>query len=309
MSSQKPEDSGTPERVIHRPVLLGEAIERLAPAAGEIHVDGTLGAGGHALEILRRLGPDGLLIGIDRDEQALAVAGELLARTGWPHRLFRGMYSQVSIFIQSLGLPREGAVDGLLLDLGVSSLQLDRPERGFSFLRSGPLDMRMAPGEGESAADLLRRVTVEELERILRDYGEEPNARRIARAIDAARKGEGLETTGQLARIVEEVVPRKGRKAHPATRTFQGIRIAVNRELEHLRSVLRDLDRLVRPGGRVVVLSYHSLEDRLVKESFRQGVSQGFFRWGLPNPARASEAEIEENPRSRSVRLRSVVRV
>lgn len=309
MSPPSHEERRESDAVVHRPVLLAEALSRLDPRAGEVHVDGTLGGAGHAVEILKRVGPDGLLIGIDRDVEALEVARPRLEATGLPFRLFAGSYSEVLSFVQSLGLPREGAVDGLLLDLGVSSLQLDRPERGFSFLRSGPLDMRMAPGEGESAADFLRRVTVEDLERVLKDYGEEPQARRIARAIDAARRKERLETTAQLARIVEDVVPRQGRKTHPATRTFQGIRIAINRELEHLRYVLRDLDRWVRPGGRVVVLSYHSLEDRLVKESFRQGVRQGFFRWGLPNPARASEAEIEENPRSRSVRLRSVSRV
>lgn len=298
-----------PSREPHTPVLLAEVLERLQPRPGEIHVDGTVGAAGHAAAILERLGPSGLLIGIDRDPQALEIARARLERTGFPFRLCRGSYAELVGFLESLGLSREGAVDGLLLDLGVSSLQLDRAERGFSFQRSGPLDMRMALDEGEPASEFLHRVSTEDLERVLREYGEEPRARSIARAIDEARRKERIETTAELARIVERVLPRMGKRIHPATRTFQGIRIAVNRELEHLRRALQDLDRRVRPGGRVVVLSYHSLEDRIVKDSFREGVREGFFRWGLPNPARASQDEVRANPRSRSVRLRSVVRV
>jgi 16S rRNA (cytosine1402-N4)-methyltransferase len=196
----------------------------------------------------------------------------------------------------------------VLFDLGVSSLQLDRPERGFSFLREGPLDMRMAPEEGESAAEFLRRVSVEELERVLREYGEEPRARKVAQAIDQTRRSEALQTTVQLARVVESVLPRKGRKTHPATRTFQAIRIAINRELEYLRLVLRDLDRLVKPGGRVVVLSYHSLEDRIVKENFRARVGEGIYRRLLAKALRPSAAEVASNPRARSARLRAVAR-
>ena len=309
MGSGQPDPSPGPPQGWHWPVLVNEVIERLRPAPGETHVDGTLGTGGHAVEILRRLGPKGLLIGIDRDRDALEIARARLEAVGFPFRPYQGAYSDIAHFLQLTGLPREGAMDGLLLDLGVSSLQLDRPERGFSFMHSGPLDMRMAPGEGEPAMDFLERVSVEDLEMVLREYGEEPRAGRIARAIDKVRRKERIETTGQLARIVEGVLPRMGKKTHPATRTFQGIRIAINRELEHLRLLLRDLDRLVRPGGRVVVLSYHSLEDRIVKDSFREGVRQGFYRWGLPNPGRADHDEIAANPRSRSVRLRSVVRV
>jgi 16S rRNA (cytosine1402-N4)-methyltransferase len=300
--------SAAGEGELHRPVLLGAVLERLAPAPGEVHVDGTVGAGGHAAAILERLGPRGLLIGIDRDPDALEEARRRLERVGHPFRLFHGSFSRIREFLQSAGLPPEGAMDGLLLDLGVSSLQLDRASRGFSFLRDGPLDMRMDPGEGESAADFLARVSVVELERVLRDFGEEPARARIARAIDRARRKERIERTGDLSRIVEAVSPRKGRKIHPATRTFQAIRIAINRELEHLRLVLRDLDRLVRPGGRVAVLGYHSLEDRIVKTSLGDKVREGMFRWVLPNPLLPGKEEIAENPRARSARLRSVVR-
>ncbi len=292
----------------HLPVLLREVIERLDPQPGETHVDGTVGAGGHAVEVLSRLGSSGLLIGIDRDPEALEIAKQKLQGVGFPFRLFRGDYSKLGDFLRLSGLAPEGAMDGLLLDLGVSSMQLDRPERGFSFLRDGPLDMRMSPGEGESAVEFLKRVSVEELERVLRELGEEPAARKIARAIDSARREGKLETTGQLADLVESVVPRRGKRTHPATRSFQGIRIAINRELEHLRLVLRDLDRWIRPGGRVVVLSYHSLEDRIVKESFRQRVEEGLYQWCMPNPLTPSPEEVYKNPRARSAKLRAVVR-
>ena len=168
--------------------------------------------------------------------------------------------------------------------------------------------MRMAPGEGTSAREFLRDVSVGELRRVLREYGEEPAFAKVARAIDRARAREELVTTGQLARVVESVLPRRGRRIHPATRTFQAIRIAINRELENLRLVLRDLDRLVRPGGRVVVLSYHSLEDRIVKTCFQEQVREGIWTWVLPNPLRPDPAEIAANPRARSAKLRSVVR-
>lgn len=292
----------------HRPVLLRPVLERLDPQPGEIHVDGTLGAGGHSAAILSKLGSEGVLIGIDRDREALEIARPRLEAEGSPFHLVHGEFSKLGEYLERLGVSPEGAVDGLLLDLGVSSFQLDRSERGFSFLRDGPLDMRMSQGDGESAAEFLDNVTVDELAGILRDFGEERAAGRVAWAIDRARRKESIKTTGQLAAIVEQVLPRGGRKIHPATRTFQGIRIAINKELEHLRRVLRDLDRTVRPGGRVVVLSYHSLEDRIVKESFRERVREGIYRWVLPNPLVPDVAEIVNNPRSRSARLRSVVR-
>ncbi|HVR76584.1 MAG TPA: 16S rRNA (cytosine(1402)-N(4))-methyltransferase RsmH [Planctomycetota bacterium] len=306
--SPSPDAEGAERFKEHRPVLLEEVLERLDPRPGEIHVDCTLGAGGHAAAVLSRLGEKGLLIGIDRDPEAIEAARPRLEAAGFPFRIIEGPYSRLQEYLRLVGLAPEGAVDGLLLDLGVSSLQLDRPERGFSFLRDGPLDMRMSPVEGDSARAFLANAPTPEIERVLRDYGEEPAAGRIARAIDRARKEEGIETTGRLARIIEGILPRQGKKTHPATRSFQGIRIAVNRELEHLRLVLRDLDRWVKPGGRVVVLSYHSLEDRMVKESFRERTREGIYRVVPPSPLRPGAKEIESNPRSRSARLRSVVR-
>ncbi|MBI4604720.1 MAG: 16S rRNA (cytosine(1402)-N(4))-methyltransferase RsmH [Planctomycetes bacterium] len=293
----------------HTPVLLEEVIGRLAPRPGEVHLDATLGAGGHAAALLARLGPSGLLVGIDRDREAVELARTRLEAVAFPFRVFQGVYSQLAGFMKLSGLPQEGALDGALFDLGLSSLQLDRPERGFSFLRDGPLDMRMSRGEGPSAAEYLEGVSLEELERVLREYGEEPAASRIARAIDRARRKAKLETTGQLASIVEGLLPRRGKRTHPATRTFQAIRIAVNKELEHLRLALRDLDRRVKPGGRVVVLSYHSLEDRIVKETFRERARQGIWRVAVPDPLVPGPDETRRNPRSRSAKLRSVVRL
>ena len=291
----------------HEPVLRREVLEHLAPRPGELFVDATVGLGGHSAEILSRLG-NGLLIGIDRDAEALAIARARLDAIGGSFRLVSGVFSDVRKCLEELGIVPEGALDGVLFDLGVSSLQLDRAERGFSFLRDGPLDMRMDPATDISAAEYLRTVTVEELASVLRKYGEEPAAKKIAWAIHAARRKSPLVSTTQLAAVVESVQPRRGKRTHPATRTFQAIRIAINRELEHLELVLRDLDRWVKPGGRVVVLSYHSLEDRIVKNTFGEQVRRGFFESMSRGPLCPSAAEIAANPRSRSAKLRGVVR-
>ncbi len=292
----------------HLPVMLEETLRCLAPQPGETMLDGTLGLGGHAVEILRGLIPGGTLVGIDRDPQALERASTRLDGVGGEYRLLHGTFDALGQLLREAGLGPDGALDGLLLDLGVSSMQLDRAERGFSFRNDGPLDMRMDPGAGESAASWLAAVPVEELSRVIRRYGEEPQAGRIARGIDRYRQEQRIETTGQLASLIEELVPRRGKKIHPATRTFQAIRIVINRELDCLRETLERLDRYMKPGGRVVVLSYHSLEDRLVKEAFRQRVKEGLF---LAHPAgllRPSETEVSSNPRSRSARLRAAVR-
>ena len=292
----------------HLPVMLEETLQCLAPQPGEMMLDGTLGLGGHAVEILRGLIPGGTLVGIDRDSQALERASERLAAVGGEYRLLHGTFDAVGQLLREAGLGPDGVLDGLLLDLGVSSMQLDRAERGFSFRNDGPLDMRMDPEAGESAASWLAGIPVEELSRVIRRYGEEPQAGRIARGIDGYRQERRIETTGQLAALIEELVPRRGKKIHPATKTFQAIRIVINRELDCLRDALERLDRYMKPGGRVVVLSYHSLEDRLVKEAFRQRVKEGLF---LAHPAgllRPSETEVSSNPRSRSARLRAVVR-
>ena len=298
--------SSTPE--VHRPVLLAETLEALRPAAGETHFDATVGAAGHATAMLERVGSSGLLIGVDRDPEVLELARSKLEKVGSPFFLAHAAFTEIRQVLELAGQRREGVLDGVLFDLGVSSLQLDRPERGFSFLRDGPLDMRMDPESEPSAASYLRTVSVAELTSALREFGEEPAAGRIARAIDQVRRREELTTTGQLARVVESVVPRGRKKTHPATRTFQAIRIAINGELELLRRTLRDLDRVVKPGGRVVVLSYHSLEDRLVKTSFRERVGEGLYRWIHRQPVTPTDEEVQRNPRARSAKLRAVER-
>ena len=292
----------------HLPVMLEETLRCLAPRPGETMLDGTLGLGGHAAEILSRLSPGGELIGLDRDPEALTLAAKRLDGVGGNYRLLHGTFDRVGELLKELELSSDGAFDGLLLDLGVSSMQLDRAERGFSFRNDGPLDMRMDPGEEESAASWLAQAPVEELARVIRRYGEEPQAGKIARAIDRARRERPITTTAELSSLIEELVPRRGKKIHPATKTFQAIRIAVNRELDCLRDALEKLDRYMKPGGRVVVLSYHSLEDRLVKTVFRDRVREGFFISHPDGLQRPTQTEVQSNPRSRSARLRAVVR-
>ena len=292
----------------HLPVMLEETLRCLAPRPGETMLDGTLGLGGHAAEILSRLSPGGELIGLDRDPEALTLAAKRLDGVGGNYRLLHGTFDRVGELLKELEISSDGAFDGLLLDLGVSSMQLDRAERGFSFRNDGPLDMRMDPGEEESAASWLAQAPVEELARVIRRYGEEPQAGKIARAIDRARRERPITTTAELASLIEELVPRRGKKIHPATKTFQAIRIVVNRELDCLRDALEKLDRYMKPGGRVVVLSYHSLEDRLVKTVFRDRVREGFFISHPDGLQRPTQTEVQSNPRSRSARLRAVVR-
>ena len=292
----------------HLPVMLEETLRCLAPRPGETMLDGTLGLGGHAAEILSRLSPGGELIGLDRDPEALTLAAKRLDGVGGNYRLLHGTFDRVGELLKELELSSDGAFDGLLLDLGVSSMQLDRAERGFSFRNDGPLDMRMDPGEKESAASWLAQAPVEELARVIRRYGEEPQAGKIARAIDRGRRERPITTTAELSSLIEELVPRRGKKIHPATKTFQAIRIVVNRELDCLRDALEKLDRYMKPGGRVVVLSYHSLEDRLVKTVFRDRVREGFFISHPDGLQRPTQTEVQSNPRSRSARLRAVVR-
>lgn len=287
--------------------MVREVLARLDPRPGECIVDATVGLGGHSAPILERILPGGRLIGIDRDPEAIQFARERLKAVGSVF-FYRGKFSEIGRALQEAGAPTEGGVHGVIYDLGVSSYQLESAERGFGFSRQGPLDMRMDPGEGESARDLLARASIEEIERILREFGEEPSARKIARAIDR-RRGEGnLLTTGDLARLVEEILPRRGRRIHPATRTFQAVRIAVNDELAELRRALLEVDRFLAPRGRVVVVSYHSLEDRIVKGIMREREREGILEVKKPSPLVPGEEEIQENPRARSARLRSAVR-
>ena len=301
---------------VHEPVLAREVVEVLRPGPGRLILDCTLGGGGHASLLLSE---GARVIALDKDPRALASATARLARFGEAFRAVRADFRDARGVLSSLGL---GAVSGALVDLGVSSPQLDDAERGFSFSRPGPLDMRMGE-EGETLAGLLRRVEVRELERILRDYGEEPFARPVARAIKAAVLEDRPLDTARLAEIVASAIPRKAwpRRVHPATRTFQALRIAVNDELGALAAWLDGLPSLLDAGGRAVAISFHSLEDRMVKERFRAltractcppdlpvcacGARAGFAAV-TRRALRASEEEVGRNPRSRSARLRAV---
>jgi 16S rRNA (cytosine1402-N4)-methyltransferase len=306
----------------HESVLPDEVIAELAPRPGGLYCDATLGGGGHARRILDASAPDGRLIGVDRDPQALDAARARLAVFGDRVTLVHGAFGDIGRLLDDLGVT---AVDGFLIDVGVSSPQLDQSQRGFSFSREGPLDMRMDPTTGETCAELLRRVTTDELERILRDLGEERYARRIARAIkDVCGQ---LETTTELAAVVAGAMPggRPRERIDPATRTFQALRIAVNDELGQLEQFLADAPFRLRTGGRLVVIAFHSLEDRIAKHRMRElcvesGLPPDIARaQGLPERAafrlltrhavRPSDAEIERNPRSRSARLRAVERL
>jgi len=295
----------------HEPVLLEEALGMLEPAAGRTYCDATLGLGGHAEAILRRSSPDGRLVGIDRDADAIARAARRLAEFGPRAQLLHAPFGSLRAALEKADAY---PVDGCLVDLGVSSLQLDQPERGFSFRRSGPLDMRMDPSRGESAAELLRRADADELETILRDLGEERFARRIAAAIVAARAQGGLATTSELAELVARTVPGRERHRDPATRTFQALRIAVNDELGELERLLAELPDLLRPGGRLVIISFHSLEDRMVKQRLRALASPKqpggpSLRLLTKHVIVAGDDERARNPRSRSAKLRAAERL
>jgi 16S rRNA (cytosine1402-N4)-methyltransferase len=286
---------------LHRPVLLAETMELLQVRPGGLYVDGTLGLAGHAREILRRSEPDGRLLGVDHDAEALALAREALSSAGARARLAHADYREIPALLAGR------SADGILLDLGVSSLQLDRAERGFSFQAEGPLDMRMDQSQGETAGDLVNRLPEHELADVIYRYGEERHSRRIARAIVAARRRAPLRTTTALAAVVRSAAPRGRASLHPATRTFQALRIRVNRELEGLGAALEALARCLAPGGRLVVIAFHSLEDREVKQTFRS-LGRGEFRVLTRKPMRPGEAEVRENPRARSARLRALLR-
>jgi 16S rRNA (cytosine1402-N4)-methyltransferase len=306
----------------HESVLAAEVVALLRPAPGKLLLDGTLGAGGHA-ELLLAGGAG--VIGIDKDPRAVAAATARLARYGEAFRAVRADFRDAKNVLAALGI---AGVDGALVDLGVSSPQLEDPARGFSFRDSGPLDMRMG-GEGETVGELLARVDERELARILGEYGEEPFARPVARAIkravSALGPGEALDTA-RLAEIVAGAIPRKAwpRRIHPATRTFQALRIAVNDELGALAAWLESLPSLVKIGGRAAAIAFHSLEDRLVKERFRALTractcppdfpvcacgAQASFAQVTRKAIQASDDEVARNPRARSARLRAVERI
>jgi 16S rRNA (cytosine1402-N4)-methyltransferase len=304
----------------HVPVLLGPVLEGLNIKANGCYVDATFGRGGHSSAILERLTADGRLIAIDRDPQAIASAPKALLSDP-RFELIRGESAQLEKFITARGL--HGSVDGVLLDLGVSSPQLDEAGRGFSFLRDGPLDMRMDPDSGVSAADWLASVDEKELKRVLKTLGEERFAARIARAIVAARDAAPIRRTGQLAKIIADAVPSAGDRIHPATRSFQAIRIVINNELGQLRAALEQSVNVMRPEGRLCVISFHSLEDRIVKRFIRDASREPEQYRGMPSiPAEhrpklrpigklieATAEETEANRRARSARLRVAERL
>lgn len=301
----------------HEPVLLPEILEFLfpgGPTSGGLYCDATVGMGGHSQAILESSAPTGRLLGLDRDPDALAFAGARLAPFGARVMLAHATFSGVAAAMAQQGL---GPADGILADLGVSSPQLDRAERGFSFQRTGPLDMRMDQTSGETAAELVARLDEHVLAGILRDLGEERFAGRIARRIVEARARAPLDTTAALAEVVAHAVPGRERHKNPATRTFQALRLAVNRELDELATFLADAPGLLKPGGRLCIISFHSLEDRMVKRRFRAlserrpevPGDEPKFRAVTKRIVEASEAEQERNPRARSAKLRVLERI
>jgi len=307
----------------HKPALLREVIASLGCKAGGVYVDGTVGGAGHAIEILKESAPNGLLIGIDADEDALNEAHERLSPFRGRVTLARGNFADIGDILVSMDIRH---VDGILLDLGVSSHQLDAAERGFSFSQEALLDMRMDFRQQMSAYTLVNTLPESSLAKIIREYGEENMARRIARTIVAARKSKNIETTTELANIILSVIPKRlhGHRLHPATKTFQAIRIAVNNELSSLQNAINDGIDLLRKGGRFSVISYHSLEDRIVKTSFRSYENACICPHDIPvcncqrqakarvinrRPVTPSDAEISDNPRARSAKLRTAERI
>jgi len=288
----------------HIPVLLEEVLDFLNVREGGVYVDATLGLGGHSSEILRKLGPEGKLICFDRDPEAMAKGRarleEVLAELG-PNA--PAVEFQPRAFSEAAAAIERGTLDGLLADFGVSSLQLDEAHRGFSFRQEGPLDMRMDFRAGETAEQVVNQMDEERLADLIYEFGEERRSRRIARAIVRARP---IATTAELAKVISAVAPSmKGDKIHPATRTFQALRIRVNDELGEIQSLLKSAGSLLKPGGRLVLISFHSLEDRLVKDAFKSAKDDQSFEVLTKKPITATDSEMKRNPRSRSAKLRA----
>ncbi len=308
------------ERFVHHPVLLDEALKALAVKPAGIYIDGTFGRGGHSRAILAQLGPSGRLLAIDKDPAAIQAAGEELV-ADQRFTIQRGSFAMLKRMVMQEGLAQQ--IDGILLDLGVSSPQLDDADRGFSFLKEGPLDMRMDPDSGQSAAQWLASASEQEIAKVLKEYGEERYARRIARAIVKARSEKAIRTTKELAEIVAAANPKWEQGKHPATRTFQAIRIFMNRELEELDAALEQAVEVLTVGGRLAVISFHSLEDRRVKRFIQREAQGGDLPPDLPltqdqlsirlrpvgKAVRPGDEEVTENPRARSAVLRVAERV
>jgi 16S rRNA (cytosine1402-N4)-methyltransferase len=300
--------------VSHVPVLLKEAIDFLNVRRGGTYIDATVGLGGHSYEIAKRLGAPGHLIGLDKDPAALEIARRKLAvgrsslvvgeQPDWPTvTLLHRSFAEVA------NGQRQATLDGLLADIGVSSLQLDDAARGFSFQAEGPLDMRMDPHSERTAEQVVNHLDERQLADVIYEFGEERRSRRIARAICRSRP---IRTTAQLADVISAAarpMNQAEKRIHPATRTFQALRIFVNRELDDLKAMLEAAPQILKPGGRIVVISFHSLEDRIVKDAFREGSTQGAYSILTKKPVTASEEESDRNPRARSAKLRAAERV
>jgi 16S rRNA (cytosine1402-N4)-methyltransferase len=315
-------DQPTDNAPEHQPVMLGEVLDLLQCRAGGIYVDATVGLGGHSEAILERIQPDGILLGFDRDKESLERAQVRLARFGSAVRLIHDNFKNLPLVLNNLAVTQ---VDGILLDLGVSSYQLLTPERGFSFQSDAPLDMRMDRSQRSTAAHLVNSLPQEKLADVIYQFGEEPLSRRIAAAIVRAREGGPIARCSQLAEIVAAAVKVRGfRGIHPATRTFQALRIAVNQELEGLETFLGEAIAFLKPRGRMPVISFHSLEDRIVKRAFRMLSGQCICERPLelctcprvergrlitPRPLKPGPDELTANPRSRSARLRCIERL
>lgn len=307
----------------HKSVLLEETIRNLKVKTDGIYVDGTLGGGGHAYEVCRQLSAKGSLIGIDQDEAAIEAAGERLQEFGDRVTIIRSNYCNMKKELQKIGIT---SVDGITLDLGVSSFQLDNAERGFTYREDVPLDMRMDQRGSRTARDIVNTYTENELYRVLRDYGEEKFAKKIARNICTARTDKPIETTGELIELIKQSIPMKMRAVggHPAKKTFQAIRIELNQELEVLRNSLDDMIELLNDGGRICIITFHSLEDRIVKTIFKRNENPCTCPPDFPvcvcgkmsmgkvitrKPILPNEEEIAENKRSKSAKLRVFERI
>ena len=307
----------------HVSVLLGETIEQLNIRPDGIYVDGTLGGGGHAFEVCKRLSEKGRFIGIDQDADAIRAAGERLSRFGERVTIVRSNYCNMRQELQKLGIDR---VDGILLDLGVSSYQLDSRERGFTYREDAPLDMRMDQRQTRTAREIVNTYSEQELFRVIRDYGEDKFAKNIAKHVVAARERKPIETTGELVEIIKGAIPAKVRMSggHPAKRTFQALRIELNGELTVLKDSLDDMINLLKPGGRICVITFHSLEDRMVKSIFKTNENpctcpsnfpvcvcgnKPKGRLAVKKPIVPGEEELYKNKRSKSAKLRVFERI